>query len=143
MAVYKEPKTNTWRVIYRYTDWNGERKQSQKRGFQTKREAQSWEREQLGTDDVLLALPGAVLDAAAPIFLIMLHKASEGHIQIGTQFVKLFPLPALCLSFCLKATLLGLLPFSVPICVPINDPPSVGFRFLINCQCDYSFLPAP
>ncbi len=47
MAVYKEPKTNTWRVIYRYTDWNGERKQSQKCGFQTKREAQSWEREQL------------------------------------------------------------------------------------------------
>ena len=47
MAVYKEPKTNTWRVIYRYTDWNGERKQSQKRGFQTKREGQSWEREQL------------------------------------------------------------------------------------------------
>ena len=46
MAVYKEPKTNTWRVIYRYTDWNGERKQSQKCGFQTKREAQSWEREQ-------------------------------------------------------------------------------------------------
>ena len=47
MAVYKEDKTNTWRVIYRYTDWNGERKQTQKRGFKTKREAQSWEREQL------------------------------------------------------------------------------------------------
>lgn len=47
MAVYKEEKTNTWRVLYRYTDWNGERKQSQKRGFQTKREAQAWEREQL------------------------------------------------------------------------------------------------
>ena len=31
MAVYKEEKTNTWRVIYRYTDWNGERKQSQKK----------------------------------------------------------------------------------------------------------------
>lgn len=31
MAVYKEEKTNTWRVIYRYTDWNEERKQSQKR----------------------------------------------------------------------------------------------------------------
>ena len=38
MAVYKEEKTNTWRVLYRYTDWNGERKQSQKRGFKTKRE---------------------------------------------------------------------------------------------------------
>ena len=47
MAVYKESKNNTWRVIYRYTDWTGERKQSQKRGFQTKREAQAWEREQL------------------------------------------------------------------------------------------------
>ena len=47
MAVYKEEKTNTWRVLYRYTDWNGERKQSQKRGFKTKREAQAWEREQL------------------------------------------------------------------------------------------------
>lgn len=47
MAVYREEKTNTWRVIYRYTDWTGERKQSQKRGFKTKREAQAWEREQL------------------------------------------------------------------------------------------------
>ena len=33
MAVYKEEKTNTWRAVYRYTDWNGERKQTQKRGF--------------------------------------------------------------------------------------------------------------
>lgn len=24
MAVYKEEKTNTWRVLYRYTDWNGD-----------------------------------------------------------------------------------------------------------------------
>ncbi len=47
MAVYKEEKTGTWRVIYRYTDWTGERKQTQKRGFSTKREAQAWEREQL------------------------------------------------------------------------------------------------
>lgn len=47
MPVYKDSKTNTWRAIYRYTDWKGERKQSQKRGFTTKREAQAWEREQL------------------------------------------------------------------------------------------------
>ena len=47
MAVYKEEKTGTWRVIYRYINWKGERKQSQKRGFKTKREAQAWEREQL------------------------------------------------------------------------------------------------
>lgn len=47
MAVYKEKDTNTWRVIYRYTDWRGERKQTSKRGFPTKREALAWEREQL------------------------------------------------------------------------------------------------
>jgi integrase len=47
MAVYKESNTNTWRAVYRYTDWKGERKQTQKRGFPTKREAQAWEREQL------------------------------------------------------------------------------------------------
>lgn len=46
MAVYKEDKTGTWRVIYRYTDWTGEKKQTQKRGFKTKREAQAWEHEQ-------------------------------------------------------------------------------------------------
>jgi G3E family GTPase len=27
MAVYKEEKTNTWRAVYRYTDWNGDRMQ--------------------------------------------------------------------------------------------------------------------
>jgi len=47
MAIYKESGTNTWRVVYRLTDWKGESKQSSKRGFATKREAQAWEREQL------------------------------------------------------------------------------------------------
>ena len=47
MAVYKESGTNTWRVVYRLTDWTGEQKQSSKRGFATKREALAWEREQL------------------------------------------------------------------------------------------------
>ena len=47
MPVYKEMKNNTWRVIYRYTDWKGDRKQTSKRGFVTRREAQAWEREQL------------------------------------------------------------------------------------------------
>lgn len=45
MAVYKDNATGTWRVIYRFTNWMGERKQTQKRGFATKREAQAWEHE--------------------------------------------------------------------------------------------------
>ena len=47
MAAIKDKDTNTWRVVYRHTDWTGNRKQSSKRGFRTKREAQGWEREQL------------------------------------------------------------------------------------------------
>ena len=45
MPVYKDKATNTWRVIYHYTDFTGAVKQSQKRGFATKREALAWERE--------------------------------------------------------------------------------------------------
>ena len=45
MAVYKDNATGTWRVIYRFTNWKEERKQTQKRGFATKREAQAWEHE--------------------------------------------------------------------------------------------------
>ena len=47
MSVYRDGKTGTWRVIYRYTDYTGERKQTQKRGFQTRREAVAWEHEQI------------------------------------------------------------------------------------------------
>jgi len=47
MAVYKDNAAGTWRVVFRFTDWTGERKQTQKRGFQTKREAQMWEHEQM------------------------------------------------------------------------------------------------
>lgn len=43
MAVYKDG--DKWRVIYRYTNYKGERKQTQKRGFATKREAVAWEHE--------------------------------------------------------------------------------------------------
>ena len=56
MSVYKEEKTGTWRVLYRYTDWTGERKQSQKRGFKTKREAQAWEREQFNQSTASLEM---------------------------------------------------------------------------------------
>ena len=45
MSVYKDESTNTWRVIFRYTDHTGKSRQSQKRGFATKREALAWERE--------------------------------------------------------------------------------------------------
>lgn len=47
MAVYQEKDKGTWRVVFRYTDFTGERKQTQKRGFKTKREATAWEHEMI------------------------------------------------------------------------------------------------
>ena len=47
MAVYKDNATGKWRVIYRFTDWTGKSRQTQKRGFQTKKEEVEWEREQM------------------------------------------------------------------------------------------------
>ena len=47
MSVYKDTKNNSWKVYYRFTDWQGKVHQSTKRGFSTKREALAWEREQL------------------------------------------------------------------------------------------------
>ena len=74
MAVYKEEKTGTWRAVYRYTDWNGERKQTQKRGFKTKREAQAWEREQIHKTS-------ADLDMNFKSFVEPLHSGYEDPAQ--------------------------------------------------------------
>ena len=45
MPVYKDSKTNTWYCKFYYSTWQGVRKQTTKRGFKTKKEAQQWENE--------------------------------------------------------------------------------------------------
>lgn len=45
MKAEKDPKTRKWFIQYRYTDWQGARKKSTKRGFSTKREAEAWLRD--------------------------------------------------------------------------------------------------
>lgn len=42
MKAEKDPKTGKWLIQYRYTDWQGKRRKSTKRGFKTKREAEEW-----------------------------------------------------------------------------------------------------
>lgn len=54
MSIYKDNATGKWRVVYRYTDWTGKTKQTSKRGFPTKREAQMWEHEQMLKHDAKL-----------------------------------------------------------------------------------------
>jgi integrase len=38
----KKDPNGTWRIQYRWTDWTGTKKKSQKRGFKTKEEAEEW-----------------------------------------------------------------------------------------------------
>ena len=42
MKAEKDKKTEKWLIQYRYTDWQGKRRKSTKRGFATKREAEEW-----------------------------------------------------------------------------------------------------
>lgn len=42
MKAEKDLKTGKWLIQYRYTDWQGNRKKSTKRGFKTKHEAEKW-----------------------------------------------------------------------------------------------------
>lgn len=44
MSVYKDEKTGKWYALAWYHDWKGEGRQKCKRGFETKKEAQEWER---------------------------------------------------------------------------------------------------
>lgn len=49
MKAERDAKTGKWLIQYRYTDWQGNRKKSTKRGFNTKREAEEWLRNFLVT----------------------------------------------------------------------------------------------
>mgnify|MGYP000908166084 CR=1 FL=1 len=49
MKAARDPKTGKWLIQYRYSDWQGNRKKSTKRGFNTKREAEEWLRNFLVT----------------------------------------------------------------------------------------------
>ena len=58
MPAYKDSKKNTWYCKFRYTDWQGNRKETTRRGFATKREAKEFETEYIrkaqGTADMTL-----------------------------------------------------------------------------------------
>ena len=81
MSIYKEPKTNTWRVIYRFTDWTGERRQTQKRGFKTKREAVAWEYEQKNKK-------AADLDMTFASFVELYTKDMKNRVKANTWHSK-------------------------------------------------------
>ena len=58
MPVYKDSKKGTWYCKFRYNDWQGNRRETTRRGFATKREAKEYEAEFIrkaqGTADMTL-----------------------------------------------------------------------------------------
>ena len=54
MKAEKDKKTGKWLIQYRYTDWQGKRRKSTKRGFATKREAEEWLRNFLITQKAVV-----------------------------------------------------------------------------------------
>ncbi|MCQ2555601.1 MAG: site-specific integrase [Clostridia bacterium] len=51
MSVYKDENQNSWYTVFYYTDWKGKKKQTTKRGFESKREAKEYERSFLDKQD--------------------------------------------------------------------------------------------
>jgi integrase len=80
ISAFKEPN-GTWRVLYRYTDWHGVRKQTSKRGFATKREALAWEREQILKTD-------AALDMSFASFVEVYASDMKSRLKLNTWLTK-------------------------------------------------------
>lgn len=51
MPVYKDEKRGTWYAMFYYTDWQGVRHKTKKRGFPRKKDAQDYEREFLAKQE--------------------------------------------------------------------------------------------
>ena len=81
MSVHKDKKTGKWYVSCRYDNWDGARKQKMKRGFETKREAQAWERE-------FLQIKSSNLDMTFGAFLKLYYNDRKSRIKKNTFFTK-------------------------------------------------------
>ena len=83
---------------------------------------------------MLLGGPGVFLEPGFHVRRIEVHEALEGHVQVGSGFVELLPLPCLSLPFGLEATLLGLFALAIPVSIAVDRPPGVGLFFLVDCH---------
>lgn len=82
MPVFKNEKNKTWYVMVRYTDWQGNRKQKCKRGFETKREALEWER-------VFLLQQSADMDMTFESFVDIYKNDIKSRIKETTWLTKI------------------------------------------------------
>ena len=131
MTVYKDNATRTWRVIYRFTNWKGERKQTQKRGFATKREAQAWEHEAMLKQD-------AKLDMTFGSFYYTLYPPRtpvvDGFLYGGTYLFVGAPKVG-------KSFFMGQLAYHIAMGIPLWDyPVRKGTVLYLALEDDYARL---
>ena len=84
MAAFKDKKSGTWYVQFRYTDWRGERQQKLKRGFATKREALEWERQ-------FLMQKRADVSMTFESFAALYEKDVKPRLKLNTWLCKAHP----------------------------------------------------
>ena len=61
MRAKKDAKTGKWYIRFRYTDWQGKRRETMKRGFDTKHDAEEWLRAFLSEQSADLNITFAAL----------------------------------------------------------------------------------
>lgn len=81
MKAEKDSKTGKWLIQYRFTDWQGKRRKSTKRGFATKREAEEWLR-------TFLVTQKADFDMKFEEFLKMYYTDMETRLREHTMRTK-------------------------------------------------------
>lgn len=81
LKAQRDPSTKKWFIKYHYTDWQGNRKKSTKRGFDTKREAEEWVRNFLQTKQ-------ADLNMRFEDFLLLYYADVENRLREHTMRTK-------------------------------------------------------
>ncbi len=98
MKAEKDPKTGKWLIQYRYTDWQGERKKSTKRGFATKREAEEWVRTFLMTQQ-------CDFNMNFDVFLKIYYEDMESRLRENTMQTKKYIIDLKILPYFEKKTM--------------------------------------
>ena len=83
MKAERDPKTGKWLIQYRYTDWQGKRRKSMKRGFATKREAEEWAREFLSKKSPDFNMKFCKYKMSTIILRVIPKQANTDKMQIG------------------------------------------------------------
>ena len=93
MPSYKDEATSKWYCKFYYEDYTGKRKQKKKRGFDTKREAQEWEREFLLKRQ---GDPDMTLQSLAELYLADLKaRVKKSTYDQAAMLAKAYILPSL------------------------------------------------